>query len=163
MTITYHPKTPESAHAYFVADGDLAGTWQFQSAPSAAQRLVIEDLALRVSWTVTPQLGMTGEPIVITARITEKGSPYRGEAQVYAQVRLPTEHQGDLIARGMRERRVQTRADGDASTRGQIISAILERHGRQDFKFAQRDRQQFQRMDQGVYQLVFRDTAYDGA
>ncbi|MDJ0658752.1 MAG: VWA domain-containing protein [Crocosphaera sp.] len=172
-TPTYHPKVSALvSHAYFVLEGSLGGTWQFVNVPSdpKIRYLAVEDLGLKIKWDITPILGFTGRPIVITAQITLNGEPYRGEVNVTAQVRRPDEAQGDLIAREVRKNQqvkavttsAAVRPSADTSQRSQVISSVLSRYERNDFLFTNMRELRFEKVEDGLYRLNFSQTQYDG-
>ena len=162
ITISYFPKTTGNAHAYFVVEGDVEGVWQFHNRPTDVHAIALEDLELRIQWVVTPQLGFTGRPIDLEARITYRGRPYEGKVSVTATVTRPDEAQGDLLAKDLRKKPVPTQPAGDSSQRSQIISAVLGRYERQDFLFKSIPGLAFERVESGSYRLKFTDTDNDG-
>ncbi len=163
MSIDYYPKTAESAHAYFVVEGSaLDGVWQFNSVPALASRLAIEDLGLRIEWNVSHQYGLTHQPITIQAQITQDDKPYTGNASIHAQVTLPEEHQGHFIASQMRKHAIKPKTSGDVSFRAQAISAILQANDLKDFRYSTQRDLRFDNLGDGLYQLVFDRTEFDG-
>lgn len=165
---TYHPGTGTNAHAYFVVEGDIAGNWRFRNVPGGDRILVAEDLDLRIQWLLNPQLGVTGEPITLEARITYQSRPYAGDVTVKARVTRPDEARGDLVARELRKmqgsRKMGAAATpaGDTSRRAQIISAVLASYERQDYLYKALSGQLFQSEGEGVFCLQFTDTENDG-
>lgn len=163
MTINYHPKTTLSAHAYFVVEGpNIDGEWQFSDVPAGAQMIAIEDLALKIKWSVTPQYGVTGEPIIITARILNDDQYLDGNISVSTKITKPANAQGEFIARAVQKKPVAVNKKGDANIRSQVISQIFDRSDMHDFDYSVEDQVKFEKIDTGVFQLVFDQTQYDG-
>lgn len=162
INMAYHPSGSGSAHAYFVVEGSIEGDWQFHNTPSGVDTIALEDLDLRIQWSATPQLGMTGQPIDLEARLTYQGEPYQGDVTVTADVTHPDEAQGDLLAKELRQNPVSAKPRGDTSQRGRIISEVLERYDREDFLFESTPDLTFESTGDGVFHLQFTDTDYDG-
>lgn len=162
ITVSYNPSTNRSAHAYFVVEGDIQGDWQFQNTPSGAETIALEDLDLRIQWSVTPQLGLTGDPIALVARVTYQGEPYEGDVTVTADVSRPDEAKGDILAEALQADPVSVTPKGDTSQRGRIISTVLEREGREAFRRSATPDLTFEADEEGVYRLQYTDTDYEG-
>jgi len=162
MSVSYHASEASNAHSYFVAQGDISGTWEFSSVPLDTQRIVLEDLDVTVEWTVTPQLGQSGDIIVIEARVLYKGKPFEGIVNVRADVIRPDESQGDLVASEQLKKPVVLQASGDVSQRAQIISGVLGRFERHDFLYDADNDLSFDSIGEGRYRLEYDATEYDG-
>ncbi len=107
---TYHPAVMGQTHAFYSCDGlpgDQLGTWQFDNINNVGAPVPLADVLLKV--IIDPQTiatfdienidHYTGQPIVLTARVTEDGSPKTGLAEVSAElVRAPAMALGTLMA-----------------------------------------------------------------
>lgn len=162
MTITYHPSATANAHSYFVVEGNISGTWEFSSVPIDTQRIVLEDLDLKVEWAVMPQLGISGDTITIEARVLYKGKPFEGDIKVSANVTRPYESQGNLIATQQLKHPVSMKSGVDLSQRAQVISAVLSKLERQDFLYEKNNDLTFESIGNGRYRLEYDTTQYDG-
>jgi hypothetical protein len=162
INVSYHPSTSDSAHAYFVVDGSISGDWQLRNTPSGVDTIALEDLDLRIQWSARPQFGVTGPPIELEARVTYQGDPYQGDVTVTADVTRPDEAQGDLLAESLRDDPVSVTPKGDTSQRERVVSSVLERTGRDGFRYASTPDLTFDDEGDGVHRLSFTDTDYDG-
>lgn len=162
INISYHPSSSGSAHSYFVVEGNISGDWQFQNTPTGADTIALEDLDLRIQWALTPQLGATGQPINLQARITYQGEPYEGDVTVTAEATRPGEAVGDFLAEELRSNPVSPQLKGDVSQRGRIISEVLERNDRADLLYETGPDLAFESEGDGVFALKFTDTSHEG-
>jgi hypothetical protein len=152
-----------SFHAFFVVTGtDLGGTWAFVGAAATARRLAIEDLALRIQWSIDPKLGVTGDSIVVRARITYQGKPFTGKARVSAIVTSPSTSTGHLLAQGGRKAPATSGGAPDRNIRALVAAAGLKAAKLTDFPVTRSKSQAFKSLGKGVYELTYTKTAEDG-
>jgi hypothetical protein len=159
---TYHGAGGLSFHSFFVVNGtDLAGTWSFVNVPASARRLVLEDLSLRVHWSISPKLGLTGEPIVVRARITQDGQPYGGKAEIRARVSSPAGSTGEILAAGGKGFKKPV-LQADPNVRSAVAAKGLQAFGLKELPDRQLASKTFKRTGTGMYELVFTSTELDG-
>lgn len=163
ITARYVGAGANSFHAFFVVDGaDLGGAWAFVGAPTAAHRIVVEDLALRIQWSLAPKLGLTGTDIVVRARITNRGEPFRAKAKVSAVVTSPDASTGDILAQGGRNLGASSGRAPDRNLRAIVAARGMKLLGHKDVPTRLSARLPFRSLGDGEYELRFRDTNLDG-
>jgi hypothetical protein len=163
IAVRYVAAGAGSFHAYFVVDGpDLGGTWAFVGAAAGARRIAVEDLALRIEWSIAPKLGLTGDPIVLRARVTRKGRPFTGPVRISAVVTSPDASTGHLLAQGGRNLRRTSGGPADRNVRSQVAANALKVAKLDDFPTRKSRALAFGRVGKGTYELEFTRTSEDG-
>jgi hypothetical protein len=121
----------------------------------------VEDLSIRVQWSISPKLGLTGEPIRIRARITQDGKPFEGMAQVHARISSPEKSIGEVLAAGGKGFKA-SRQPVDINLRQTLAARGLKTLKLKEFSKKTRDSQPFRKIGEGLYELIFSDTDLDG-
>jgi|GEM_PF-5668788 len=182
---TWHPAAAGATHAYYVCDGlpsAMMGDWQFVNlsaggAPVAAGDVllkVIEDPRTIAEFAIDDADYSTGQPIVLTARITEDGIPRLGLADVYAElIRSPAVAMGTLMAQNEpppADAR-QTPGRADLTPRVEYLRAVMNKLGLSSLSALGGARIPLQddgrgadaRADDGIYSGAFPDTQFEGS
>lgn len=160
--ISYQRGSGNSFHSFFVVEGtDLGGLWTFVNTPAGTRQIVVEDLSLRVQWSISPKLGLTGERIRIRARITQDGKPFEGQAQVKARISSPDESIGEVLAVGGKGFKA-SRQSVDVNLRQTLAARGLKALKLKKFSKRTQDSQPFKKVGPGLYELIFSDTELDG-
>jgi opacity protein-like surface antigen len=110
MKCTYYPPASHTTHAFYVCEGipqELLGEWRFTNIsnrgvlvnPGDVLLKVIEDPRVIAAFDIEKINHYVGQPMVLSARLTEDGKPLTGVQQVYADlVRSPAFPLGTLLA-----------------------------------------------------------------
>ncbi len=103
LTVDHHGAGSGETHAFYVLDGipdTLFGEWEFTSLSSTDVLLkVVQDPRVIAEFGFDQMEQYTGQPIVLTAKITESGKPLTGLTDVSATlVRSPALSAGTLLS-----------------------------------------------------------------
>lgn len=110
MEVTWHPPAPGETHAYYVCKNipsALLGEWHFANINDGGTPVPLSDVLLKViedprviaDFDIENICHYTGQPIVLSARVTEDGKALTGLTQVYAElVRSPAFAAGNVMA-----------------------------------------------------------------
>ena len=103
VTVNHHPAGAGENHAFYVINGipeSMYGDWQFTSLSATDVLLkVVQDPAVIAEFSFDKIEQFTGEPLILTARITEHGKPLTGLTDVKARlVRSPALAVGTLLS-----------------------------------------------------------------
>ncbi|MCK4826670.1 VWA domain-containing protein, partial [bacterium] len=110
MDVTYHAPAAGETHAFYTLKNisdDLLAEWQFINITDGAAPVAIDDVLLKVvedprtiaDFAIEPGDYYIGQPIILTATITEDGNPKIGLTDVSSElIRSPAIHVGDAMA-----------------------------------------------------------------
>jgi hypothetical protein len=182
---SYHSATAGQTHSFYSCDGlpdDQLGTWQFVNQNDSGTSVAIDQLLLKViidprtiaSFELDNVRHFTGQPIVLTARITEERSPKTEVEEVSAElVRSPAMALGSLLAQNKppRDYPVSPPAGSDISPKRHYLQGVMKQLGinqlsRTDSRLIKLtdDGTGFDaHKNDGVYTGVFLETPYEGS
>lgn len=106
LTVDHHAAGAGETHAFYVIDAipdTMFGEWEFASLSSADVLLkVVQDPRVIAEFGFDKIKQYTGQPIVLTAKLTESGKPLTGLTDVYARlVRSPALSSGTLLSENL--------------------------------------------------------------
>jgi hypothetical protein len=182
---TYHPPAAGRTHAYYVCEGlpsDMLGDWQFININDSGTPVPLGDVLLKViedpqtiaDFDIENLKHFTGQPIVLSARVTEDGKPKTGLTQVYAELaRAPAQAIGNLMSENSPPLTYPTRPSAkiDRTQRSHYLLGVMRALGIDSLtkiggpKIYLRDDGLGSdlRADDGVYTGTFEETQYEGS
>ncbi|MGY5875157.1 MAG: C25 family cysteine peptidase [Candidatus Thorarchaeota archaeon] len=180
MEVTFHAPAPGTTHAFYVCKnipGTLFGDWQFTdlSLPLTDVLLkVVEDPPTIVDFDIESVDAYTGQPIILTATVTEDGYPKTGLIEVYTELlRSPGQSVGSLMAMNSPSSTYPTYPSNtsDRTLRSHYLLGVMENLGL-DSLDAQGGPRIYLRDDglgcdsranDGIYTGYYSDTGYEGS
>ena len=135
---TYHPAASGATHAFYTCDAipdALLGDWQVTNIHDGSGSVPLSDVLVKV--IIDPQTiaefeienidHYTGQPILLTAKITEDRKAKLGLTDVYAElIRHPGQSAGTLMATNAPGPGSAARAAGDVTPRSHYLSEVMK-------------------------------------
>ena len=157
MEITYHAPSTDSTHAFYLCNNipsELFGEWKFVQINDGGLAVPFSDVLLKV--VEDPQViadfdidnleTVVGQPIVLSAKLTEDNLPMTDLAEIYAElIRSPSDSIGTILSQNLA-----------------VTSSIIQFGGP---KIILRDDGTAGdlKADDGVYTGLFTNTTYEGS
>jgi hypothetical protein len=182
---TYYPPTTGSTHAFYACDGlpsTFMGTWHFVNINSGGTPIPLSDVLLKViedprtiaDFDIENADHYTGQPLILTAKITEDGKPKTGLTEVYADLtRAPALAIGELLAENSPPWNYPAHppAQTDLTLRSHYLLGVMNRidlkslskHGEARIYLRDDGLDGDSRADDGVYTGIFENTQYEGS
>ena len=110
MEVTWHPPAAGATHAFYICKNipeALLGDWDFANINNGGAAVPLADVLLKViedprviaDFDIEDGEHVTGQPIMLTAKMTEDGKPLTGLTDVYAEiVSAPEGAMGELMS-----------------------------------------------------------------
>lgn len=157
MEITYHAPSTDSTHAFYVCNdipSELFGDWKFVQINDGGLAVPFSDVLLKVvedplviaDFDIDNLETVVGQPIVLSAKLTEDNLPLTGLTEVYAELtRSPSDSIGSILSQNLA-----------------VTSSIIQFGGP---KILLRDDGTGGDMkaDDGIYTGLFTNTTYEGS
>lgn len=185
MEVTYHPPAPGETHAFYVCKNipdELLGEWHFSNINNGGAPVPLADVLLKViedpqtiaDFDIENIDHYTGQPIVLTSKVTEDGKPKTGLSEVYAElVRSPAHAVGTLMAENTPppDYPAQPSAKVDRTLRSHYLLGVMQKlninrlskTGGPQIELRDDGLGADVRADDGIYTGVFGSTEYEGS
>ncbi len=186
MEVTYHPPAAGETHAFYVCKdvpNELLGEWNIANIKDGATPVPLSDVLLKViedpqtiaDFDIENIDRYTGQPIMLTAKITEDGKSKDGLSEVYAElIRSPAQAVGTLMADNTPSSDYPpqpTDKDPDRTLRSHYLLGVMEKLSIENLIKLGGPRINLRddglgldlKANDGVYTGVFNETDYEGS
>jgi len=186
MEVTYHAPAAGETHAFYVCENipsELLGEWNIVNINDGATAVPLNDVLLKViedpqtiaDFDIENIDRYTGQPIMLTAKITEDGKSKVGLSEVYAElIRSPAQAVGTLMAENTPPPDYPpqpTDKDPDCTLRSHYLLGVMEKLSIENLTKVGGPRINLRddglgldlKANDGIYTGVFNETNYEGS
>ena len=185
MDITYHEPASGETHAFYLCENipdSMLGDWDFVNIKNGTEDVLLDDVLLKViedpqtiaEFDVENKSHYTGQPIILTAKITEDHKPMTDLPEVYAElVRSPALAVGTIMAENSPppDYPPQTPSKIDRTLRSYYLLGVMQKLKIENLSKEGGPRIYLNdkgigcdlRANDGIYTGMFLDTQYEGS